>query len=396
MDPNVRTPLVRQWSAGLQQGFGGHLLEARYVGNATNSLLRAENINPQQYTPGFLNDFNGIRAALFSGRALPPSALTNATQTLDLSSLFLTNSAAEVLYFLHAFSQYFGVEVAQQALDAYEMNLPNRAAFAGVNVLRNQGFASYHALQLDARNSNWRGLNYQVNYTFGKALTNGVGAQTRLTDDFSLPVRDPRYPDLDRARSPYDLTHSFRFLGFYAIPAGKLQGSWKTLLGGWNVSTFVVAQSGAPYSVLSNWSTVSEGTGNTVDSFADGGALREAMSQLREGPFGPLVGPSGVVSNLFGFPGAGRLGTLQPDFFTGPTAFRTDLGIQKTFRVRERWSANFRAEAVNAFNTTSFAVNDQELVPGITGLQPTPTLAGVVSSTVYRPRRVQLSMTVQF
>ncbi len=71
----------------------------------------------------------------------------------------------------------------------------------------------------------------------------------------------------------------------------------------------------------------------------------------------------------------------------GPGYFNTDLSLNKDFHVKERVHAEFRAEALNAFNTPQFngpnlAVDNKS--------------AGQITGTLGFPRLVQLGGRLSF
>src|SRR5262249_42768501 len=65
-DPNLRTPRVQSWSAGIQRELGRDtVLEIRYVANHSTGLWRQDNLNEVNiYENGFLNEFNNAKANL--------------------------------------------------------------------------------------------------------------------------------------------------------------------------------------------------------------------------------------------------------------------------------------------------------------------------------------------
>src|SRR5262249_18702634 len=65
-DPNLRTPRVQSWSAGIQREFGHDtVLEIRYVANHSTGLWRQDNINEVNiFENGFLNEFKLAKANL--------------------------------------------------------------------------------------------------------------------------------------------------------------------------------------------------------------------------------------------------------------------------------------------------------------------------------------------
>jgi hypothetical protein len=49
-----------------------------------------------------------------------------------------------------------------------------------------------------------------------------------------------------------------------------------------------------------------------------------------------------------------RYGNLGFDALRGPTAFTLDMALHKTFKIREKQTVTFRAEAFNALNHAKF------------------------------------------
>jgi hypothetical protein len=65
-------------------------------------------------------------------------------------------------------------------------------------------------------------------------------------------------------------------------------------------------------------------------------------------------GQAAFSGQAFTNPGPGSVGTLQRRFFNNPSAFDLDGSIQKVTRITENHTIEFRAEAVNALNHSTF------------------------------------------
>ena len=90
-DPNLRTPYVQQWSFGIERELPGRIaVEARYVGNHAQALLRGANLNEVDiFENGFLQEFQNARRNLeLNGGILHPAKLSTGrarnTTTADL------------------------------------------------------------------------------------------------------------------------------------------------------------------------------------------------------------------------------------------------------------------------------------------------------------------------
>jgi hypothetical protein len=71
----------------------------------------------------------------------------------------------------------------------------------------------------------------------------------------------------------------------------------------------------------------------------------------------------------------------------GPGLFNWDLSLFKTFSIKERMRAQFRAEALNATNTAYFGPPNTTL---------TNTQFGLITSQINNPRLIQLGTRITF
>jgi len=141
------------------------------------------------------------------------------------------------------------------------------------------------------------------------------------------------------------------------------------------MSGILIAQSGAPFSLLSGGSVVTpagdpatvSGLG-TFTSQADSGqnTVATALSAPQiQSYFGIRKNPDGTVgyvnapAGAFQQPAPGAVGNLQRRMFAGPGAFNLNLGLRKTVPLTERATAEFRADSINLFNNVNWLVGDQ-------------------------------------
>ena len=96
--------------------------------------------------------------------------------------------------------------------------------------------------------------------------------------------------------------------------------------------------------------------------------------------------------------------------YFGPHFRHLDVGLSKTFAVRERMNLDFTAQSFNLFNTANFA-NPNAALPAVTAAEtPTVTLANINDTKVnpghfgqitsmissYTPRVFQFSLKLRF
>jgi hypothetical protein len=99
------------------------------------------------------------------------------------------------------------------------------------------------------------------------------------------------------------------------------------------------------------------------------------------------------LNNVATFPGqvffnpkAGEIGTLQRLSLDAPSIFQLDLSLSKRHRIGSRYSAEFKIEAFNLFNSPIFDFADTDInsttFGRITQLEPNATTSRVLQLAV--------------
>lgn len=415
-DPNLRTPYVQQWSLGLQYDFKGTLFEARYIGNHSTKQLRVFDLNQIDITSnGFLDDFkraqsNGNLARAANGvfnpnynPAIPGSQpltvfpkLANGGQLGNATIINLINTGQ-----VGELARTYQTTRANGAVNFF----PNPLA-AGLLLMTNYSNARYDALQLEANRRLWRGVRFQASYVFSKALSDSSGGgSTRLE-----PLLDARNPRAERQRASFDLTHVFKFNGFWDLPLGtghrlNVKGLGRAL-GGWNIGVVHYQHSGFPFSVLSGRGTLNSATrsaSNTANTTLTRSQLND-LFQFRMTNVGPYFvaasainpingsamsadGSAPFAGQVFFQPAAGTLGLLQRAQFSGPWVWQSDLKISKVTRITERHVIELRADIPNVFNHPTFTIGDQRI---------DGTSFGRITGNLYSRRQVNFTLQYRF
>lgn len=242
-------------------------------------------------------------------------------------------------------------------------------AIAGDNFRTNAFSSVYHGGQFTVRNRGWRGLNFNANYTFAKAID-------ELSDAFNADARHgdfrPQNPfniRLDRGRADFDIKH--RFVTGFSYEPGLFKGSrW---LGGWVASGIVQIQSGVPFTVyhggqdpnadglLSDRAVFLGADGGNIythrspaDGFFDTSLFEGMVTRAtRLGPAAACGAGNGVVVSATQW---WCDGTLGRNTFTGPGFWNVDFGLHKKFKVTEGSALQLQANAFNIFNHTNFGI----------------------------------------
>ncbi len=407
---DLRTPNVEYWNMGIETRAAGFLFDLRYLGNRLNEAPRSVDRNQVMLPPAFLAQFLKVRAALESGSPtngfplLPGGGLcsnfsvTNCQPDVHAISLIETGQVGEL-------ARWYEAEGYAPDLTAGYYVLGNPVAPGGIDLLSKLGTARYDGLQLTATRHTAGGLNLAASYTFSKVLSNLDDYQTGAVDPY-LYLHNSA---LEWAPAPFNLKQSFKLTETWEMPFFRNGGTMAgRVLGHWSLSSIVIAQSGAPFSLLSGGyvtepnGQVTEVTGlGTLVSQADSGQ-NTVVTSLTAGQiekfFGIRESPNGTVSyvnapaSAFQEPGPATLGNLQRRMFTGPGAFNINLGLRKVIPVREGKQVEFRAEAINLLNHVDWLVGDQ------TFLGNSGTAAAFNNNVTQwvEPRTVQFILRVLF
>ncbi|MBM3748524.1 MAG: hypothetical protein FJW34_22340 [Acidobacteria bacterium] len=264
--------------------------------------------------------------------------------------------------------------------DYYLRNYPQ---FNQVIVGESFGRSYYNSMQLSLMRQAGA-FRVNANYTFSKSMDNisvdGNGFTTPI-DNYNLA--------LNRARGDYDRPHSFNLMTIYTLPigrgrrlAGDAPGWVNTLIGGWDLGVLSIWQSGPVVTYSSGRQTGPYATNTWVNYTGD----RNIGTITRKGDGVFLLSPEQV--SRFSFPGAGEIGSGGRNAFRGPRFFGIDMSMVKRFKLTERHSVNFRAEAYNLLNNVNFGGLGTSLV--------TPATFGKLSGTVGNPRIMQLALRYDF
>jgi hypothetical protein len=477
IDPHIKQPYTQSWNLGIQRQFGSRVLEVRYAGNRNLHQWINNNTNEVNiFENGFLAEFKLAQANLNSYMAAHPNCAANGTCSFannglsGQSPLPIMNAAfidepsggagiPKVDYANGSFINYlqtgqagaFAGTLSGLGTTAYLCNLVGssftpcgtNAGYTGgagagkpINFFQANpyaagqqtqymtagGYSNYNSLQVDLRQGQWDGLQFDANYTFAHSLgfgvnTNGPGGVTcggydgwcAWPDTFTL-----RNTRLAYGPSQYDIRQVFHFTATYDLPFGKgkafLSGNNLTsrLLANWTVGTIITFQTGTPQELSS---------GNlTYNDYGDGGILLNNVTpaQLQKAigvhrvpgkTYALLIDPkylqardgsAGANTNFIG-PNTtpGTIGSIV--YLHGPHALYDDLSVSKTFPIFEALKFKLQAEATNAWNHPVFGSTS-----GSFGGAPTYGGGNVqnngfgTSGTTNGPRVIELRGNIEF
>jgi hypothetical protein len=397
-NPKLSTGYVHQYTLTFQRELAHNtVLEAGYLGNRGVKLFTDTDLNQPRIYGDFLNSVNQITSAINS------NTLASVPASNTLVRIFGSAQGAVSALGQTTFTQGLAGTLANN-LDGVAANF-NKYAAAGVSnfYLRNfpqfnqviygsnDGRSYYDSLQVSVRRTAGA-LRMSANYTYSKSMDNVTAEGNGFTnpiDNFNL--------GLNRARADFDRPHVFSSSGIYTLPIGKGHRwggdmpRWvDAIVGGWDFGALMIWESGSPFTITSGRVT---GPNPNINTWINYGGDRNIGSVVRPGN-GVFLFTADQIATLTApanLPVAGSIGTSGRNTFRGPRYFNIDASLVKKFKLTERQSVSFRAEAYNLVNNVNFAN------PAAAGLSiATPLSFGKISATAANPRFMQGALRYDF
>ncbi|MEO5923855.1 MAG: TonB-dependent receptor [Bryobacteraceae bacterium] len=387
LNPNLRTGYVIDYGFSVQREVVRNtVLEVAYVGNRGIKLFLDEDINQSKITNGFLNSFKELQSFQATGTPL--------TTANDLVRIY--GSAAAAVTAVGATNLTQGlVGTAANNLDRQNFSryaaaglpdnyLRNNTQFNQVIFGTNDGRSYYNSLQMSLTHRSGP-LSVRANYTFSKSIDVGSGDGS----GFSSPI-DNFNLRLMRGISDQNRPHSFNGTVAYTLPVGRGQSFGRDLpkwadamIGGWDLGSIIVLQSGAPFTVSSSRATAAI-PGNTRANYS---ATDTNIGNIERRGDGVYFLSAAEIAR-FSFPTAGEIGNSPRNGFIGPRYVNFDASLVKKFKITERQSLNLRIEAYNVFNHATFS--------GLTTNLTIPATFGKFTSLAADPRIMQAALRFEF
>src|SRR5437879_2810118 len=213
MDPNFATPYAFQYDFQVQYQIGRNWLgDAAYVGSQGRKLENRRDINPGLYTP-------------------------TATVVDDVNrGVYNINNPQDAAY--------------------------GGAVFGGITAQLTDATSSYNSLQLSLEKRISHGLTLTNAYTWAHCIDTGSGLRVN-SNPFSAKY--------DRGNCDTDVRHRYVGSVVYELPFFRQQhGFLGHLLGGFNVATVVLLQSGLPFDILDGGDRSLTGAGDDRPDYIGG------------------------------------------------------------------------------------------------------------------------------
>jgi len=344
---DTKTSYINQWNLSVQKQIGSDwLVSGNYIGSSVIHQMYEHEANPAVYLPG---------NCVIPGGTVACSTVSNTNQRRVL----------------------------------YLQNPDQGKYFSNIVEVDDGGTRSYNGLVLSVLRRRARGVTVQGNYTWSHCIDTGY-TDVIQTNGVQVPERR----GANRGNCELDRRHNFNMSTVYETP--QFANSTLRLLGaGWRVSGIVRILSGSQL-------TLSSG----LDNALTGTVFTGATSGIDQRPNQVLPSPYVANKNIqngwlnrkaFEQPATGTYGTMGAGNITGPGSIRIDMGVVRTFRLREKQSVEFRAEAFNVANHVNpcSSISGQQGAPACISTTLTDATFGRLLAAG-DPRIIQLALKFVF
>jgi hypothetical protein len=240
--------------------------------------------------------------------------------------------------------------------------------FNSVNLIQAGGSSIYHGMNIQADRRISRGLSFNINYTWAKALND-----TSLTNYAPGATQNQYARYLERGDDDWVRRQQFRFSYIYELPFGKGQQFLHNLsslpnhiLGGWQLSGITTMSTGRRLSPGFSGTDPANTNqfGGRPDRIGDGNFdAGEMRDRIKSGQ--PIFDSAAFVQPETG---RGFYGNSARTILTGPGAATWNTVLAKNFALKERAKLQFRWEMFNAFNRPNFGTPSTNISGGDFGL----------------------------
>lgn len=358
IDQARKAPFFQSYSADIQQELPhGFALKIGYVGGHGRNQPNSVNINqlPDNYY------------------ALGNAALTNKVPFT-----------------------FAGTGAWSKGAQAFNQTLRPFPQFTTITDSISDGVTDYNALNVKVQKLFSNGLTVLGAFTWSSNWDNLWGASSTLNplngssnpgssggaqDFYNLPA--------EYARAINNIPKRTTLAATYELPFGRgkqfLGGAnhWLDLaVGGWRFNNVMIIQDGAPLPISQSTNSNSAfGNSMTRPTLVPG--VNPCYTGSPQGRLNKYYNPAAFTATTAG--GYGNSPRTLNCYGPGYTNF--DLSLNKNFHLTERFNAEFRAEALNAFNTPQF--NGPNLASD-------SSTAGKITGTLGFPRLIQLGGRLTF
>jgi Carboxypeptidase regulatory-like domain len=352
---------------------------------ANGQLQTIENVFSGATTPPLDQQFVSLYVA-------PNYRAPYATEwSFGIESQWSNNWATEITYignrsvhqgFLHLFANQ-----PEPGLGDFQPRRPY-PEFGQMLFTTPDAYSTYEGLQTKVTKRYSKGYTMLVAYTYSKSLDNNEGDEGFGGGQGNSAPQNDNNPAAEYGRSYADTRHRVSVAGVWDLPFGKGRHFMNTggvadvVLGGWEGSWIVTAQSGFPFSVVIGTDPANTGSlVNRPDRVCSGVGAQTPTNWFDASCF-PVSALDAALNA-----GTPRFGNAGRNILDAPGLLTFDLGVHKTFKFTERYSLEFRSDIFNAFNHTNFTTVGNSVT--------NPSTVGVLTGA-REPRDIQFALKLMF
>jgi hypothetical protein len=243
------------------------------------------------------------------------------------------------------------------------------ATGSSTGYMTDAGYSNYNSLQVDFRQRQWHGVEFDANYTWSHSL--GVSTPNDWTGAYpAFSLRNLRY---GYGPSLFDLRHVAHVTLTADLPFGRGKtflnrgGIVDRVLGGWTAATIFRYQSGYPVALGGSYSTfnnIAPGGVNLVGITRQQLQSEVGVYRVPGKNFVNLL-PASAYAVTTPFPNGGANPALivpnttpgvfgTPIYLTGNHGLYDDIAVSKSIPITERVHFSIQLEMLNAFNHPVF------------------------------------------
>jgi hypothetical protein len=286
-----------------------------------------------------------------------------------------------------------------------------------VLITESRAKSNYNGMQVTLRQRQRHGLEYNINYTFAKSMTNAAGNYG--APNVQQTGGDQTFQDYYNSQADYgvsgdDIRNQFNALIVYALPYGRGRqfGNQSNvflneLLGGWSLSNAFRAFSGVPVTITANGtatSAVNSYGGERSNQYGKLHIVNRSLNdwfgtdksaqpcQVTGGGTTPVT--SDNPSCAYGQPASFQFGTASNGTERAPDFYQLDTSLFKDFTTFHAQTLGFRADFFNIMNKADYGNPDNNIQDF--NVNPLLNNFGRINSVRNQERRIQLSLNYKF
>lgn len=244
----------------------------------------------------------------------------------------------------------------------------------------NNASANYNSLQVTFQRRLTNTFSINTSYVWAKFLDNADSSAWGGRGG-TLTYQNANDVNANYGPSNFDTRNAFKGNAIYLLPFGRGQKFLNQnklvdeAVGGWNIASTFVLQSGDPFTVTVPTSVAS--------SYTSGNLYPNRIGN----PRGARTLTNWFNQAAFAAPVSGTFGNNQRNDVYGPGVIGLDLSMGKTFNLwAERYKFQLRIDATNAMNHANFSNPSSSLIVN----------SGVITGTTNSGRNIQLGGRFSF